>query len=707
MPSTRVTGFTAAALAIAVVCAGCEGGRDRLLADLQSSKPDERALAVRKLSEKAQPEDLVLFTQAARDPVAIVRAEAMTALGKSQDPRVVDILGEALGDPNEQVQAAAAMALAEIRNEKAKGYLTLQYGRRGRETRSVIVQALKAANVPGAMASAVAMEAQHTWERNLQALTEGMLSERVGAAESIGKSGRPEAVNRLVPLLKDNQVVLAAAAARGLGYAGDKRAVGPIAELLKENFPELREAACEALNRLQDASALPRLQEAAVDRSSASAEATRAIIALPRGDDTDAALCSVAVSSASDEALLAARVMRARGGCPLEPIAEKLRQASSAPAALVALRGLGPTAKAAAPKVAALLSWQDTSVRLLAVEALTALGDASAAEAIAKLVDQEIKSLEDVRQDWIPELPKQFGAQFGPNLVAAEGDPAARERAAKLVELMARVKALNEAKAREAGRAGPPPLPPLDLIDDAAIDRLRLLAAGLEALGALEAPGARELLERFVKDPSHALRAHALAGLAHLGAQGVAQAKVGLADPVREVQGIVADALARHPEGQKEIGEALLLVGVDRMSLLESLDREGPRGIAPEALMAVVREGGPDAGLAANLLGRLNAKRAVAPLVAYLSDPGAVARRDVLWVLGALKDVSAAETIARDLYHDSPDVRAAAAEALGQVGGAAFAEPLDALKSDYYRKVREAASEALSRMASVSPEAPK
>ena len=41
------------------------------------------------------------------------------------------------------------MALAQVKNDKAKAYLTLQYSRRGRQTRQVIVQALKQAGKNG------------------------------------------------------------------------------------------------------------------------------------------------------------------------------------------------------------------------------------------------------------------------------------------------------------------------------------------------------------------------------------------------------------------------------------------------------------------------------------------------------------------------------------------------------------------------------
>src|SRR5688572_31439605 len=108
-----------------LVLASCRPGRDQLLADLQSPRPETRALAVKQLADQGRPEDLPLFTQAAKDLTAVVRSEAALALGKSQDPRVVDLLGELLEDPDEQVQERAAMALSEVKGDKAKAYLTL------------------------------------------------------------------------------------------------------------------------------------------------------------------------------------------------------------------------------------------------------------------------------------------------------------------------------------------------------------------------------------------------------------------------------------------------------------------------------------------------------------------------------------------------------------------------------------------------------
>jgi HEAT repeat protein len=675
--------------------AGCQGSRDQLLADLQSPRPEVRARAVKKLADDANPEDLSLFTRAAKDMASIVRAEAATALGQSHDPRVVDLLGELLEDSDETVQEQAAMALSQVKNDKAKAYLTLQYGRRGRSTRRVIVQALKSANVPGAMAEVVAAEAKGIWERNLLALQEGSLPERVGAAEQLGKSGRPEAFNRLVPLVRDSQVILAAAAVRGLGDVGDKRAVDAILPLLDESFPELRESAISALTQLQEMRAVPRLQAVAMEKSAVSPLATDALLALPRQPETDAALCAVALDANPSEAIAAGRAMRERGGCPLEPITERLSRLTTAASGLQAVVGLGPQAKDLLPRVLPYVTQPDAALRLLAVDAVGAIGEASAAPVLQKAFEQEHQALQALRQDWVPSaLPTRYGPGFDPSestgLDAKQGE--------RHLSLLARVKALNAAKARSQGQASVQVRAPAELFEDVEPARLEPLAGLLRALGAVRAPGALELLKGFVEDSSATLRTAAMVGLARLGPDGVALARTGLLETEREVLKAVAQALAEQGEaGQTVLVEMLPQLNSEKLVLLDALHRSGAPASAVGPLQKVVTEGGAEAVLATSLLGRLRAKEAVPTLLKALEGPTSIGRREMLTALGQMGDGTAAEVVARDLYHDMPEIRAAAASALARIGTAAQADALDALKSDYYRRVREAAVAALEK----------
>ncbi|QAT85517.1 HEAT repeat-containing PBS lyase [Corallococcus coralloides] len=680
---------------------GCNGNRDQLLAEIQDPRPEVRAAAVRKLAEQNNADDLVLFTRAAKDLSAFVRGEAATALGESQDPRVVDLLGELLEDPDEAVQGQAALALAKVKNDKAKAYLTLQYGRRGRATRRVIVQALKSANVPGAMATVVAAEAKGLWDRNLLALTEGALPERVGAAEELGKSGRVEAVNRLLPMVRDSQVILAAAAVRGLGDAGDTRAVAPIALLLDESFPELRESAISALMKLQDPTAATKLQAVAVEKSAVSPLATDAILTFPRTPVTDAALCAIALDGARDEALEAARAMRSRGGCPADPIAERLSRPASAASGLQAVAGLGPAAQALLPKVTPWLNQPDAGLRTLAVEAVTHVGDASVVPVIQKLYEQEVAGLTALRADWIPQaLPRKYAAELDPSAPRPEAARGKEDpRSTKHAQLFERLQALNAARAKEAGRVVVPPRVPSELSDDVEPSKLQPLATLLTALGALKAPGALEVLKGYADDVSPVLRAAALVGLASVGPEGMEVTRAALLEPDRELQKTLALALAEQGEaGQLALVASLPKMGSEKLVVLDALTRVGPPpASASEPLQGVVKEGGAEAALAAQLLGRMGAKEAVPTLLKALDDSNSVARRDVLLALGAMGDAKSAEVVGRDLYHDLPEIRAAAATALRKMNTGAEAEPFDALKGDYFREVRVAAGASLTK----------
>ncbi|WP_375764982.1 HEAT repeat domain-containing protein [Archangium gephyra] len=681
-----------------LVTAGCSGSRDQLLADLQSPRPEVRALAVKKLAEDARPDDLALFTRAAKDMASIVRGEAASALGKSQDPRVVDLLGELLEDSDVDVQGQAAMALAQVKNDKAKAYLTLQYGRRGRQTRQVIVQALKQANVPGAMAEVVAAESKAIWERNLLALNEGSLPERVGAAEELGKSGRPDAFNRLMPLVRGSQVILAAAAVRGLGDLGDKRAVPAILPLLDESFPELRESAITALTRLQEPQAIPRLQAVAVEKSSVSPLAIDALLAMPRQPQTDAALCAIALDAETSEAVPVARAMRERGGCPMEPIVERLSRASTAAGGLQVVIGLGPAAKDLLPKVLPYVTQGDATLRALAVDAAAAIGETSAAPVLQKAFEQELAAAQALRQDWVTQpLPERYGPGFDPSQQQQQrgGD---RQKGEKHSSLMARVKALNAAKARDMGRPVVQQRAPAELFDDVDSARLEPLAGLLRALGSVKAPGALELLKSFAGDSSVTVRTAALVGLTRLGPEGVALAKNGLFEADRYLVKALAQALAEEGEaGRSALVELLPQVSGEKLVVLDALVKTGAPASAVGELQKAVSEGGPELVLAATLLGRLKAKEAVPTLVKALQDPSGVGRRELLTALGEIGDTTAAELVARDLYHDLPEIRAAAAGALTKMGTGAQADALDALKSDYYRRVREAAVTALAK----------
>ena len=354
------------------------------------------------------------------------------------------------------------------------------------------------------------------------------------------------------------------------------------------------------------------------------------------------------------------------------------------------------------PKVGALTTASDDETRRLAIEALAELGDPAGAAFVQKAWDAELKSLEPRRLDWIPgELPTTYAPGYDPAKEPSADDPFAVIRC-RTNELFDRVQALDAQRAKEAGKTLLEPRAPREILDDASEEEVRVLAAILRALGRLKVDGARIQAQSFAGETSPSLRGAAFSALAFLGED----ARAGLFDTERSVQGTTAQALVESgPKGQLVVLEAIGQLAGDRTRLIDPL-----RGVVPPAqgaprLEKLVKEGGAEAGAAAQLLGEMGARDAVPVLLALLDDQEAVARREVLLALGRLGDPRAVDAVARDLYSDTAEVRSAAARALAQLKATGQAEAIDALKGDYDLQVRNSATSALETLSpSPAPE---
>jgi HEAT repeat protein len=165
----------------------------------------------------------------------------------------------------------------------------------------------------------------------------------------------------------------------------------------------------------------------------------------------------------------------------------------------------------------------------------------------------------------------------------------------------------------------------------------------------------------------------------------------------------VARALvAQGARGVNAVVAQLNVQQAGSLELLEALQQAPLDESAAEHLGPFLSSGAAESALAAQLLGKSGAKSAVPALIKYLEDPVAPGRRQALVALGKIGDPRAASAIAPDLYHDSPEIRAAAAEALGRTGAASEMAMLEALRGDYYAKVRRAAQGAIEKLRSVS-----
>ncbi len=619
-----------------------------------------RARAVRTLIGRQDASVGVLLV-AERDPSAIVRLAAAEAFAARGGPGAADALGKLLVDRAPEVAAAAARGLADMPKEpRARAHLTAAYVDATPAGRAAIADALERLGV--SLREAVESEARTLWERNVAALNGGRGAARAGAAEEIGASARADAVQKLVPLVDPGRIsdtALAAAAARGLGESGEWTA-RPFLELLLLGKDEtLGEVAATALGRLGDPAACDALAGAASAQGGRLAgAAVEALAALPDAPEVGIALCELAIRASEPAvAARAARAARAREAeCPERPLFAKLGRPGSE-AALAALGQLQLPPEAAAAAVERIgplfdpVRTPDPAVRAAAARALARMGIPTAAAPIARRLGALAAWVGERRSRWISDTP--------------------------------------------------PPSAPPEWIDAVPAGEARELGALLAAAGRLRVEGAEAMLLRASRDPSGAVRAGAIEGLARLAtAAAFDPAAAALDDPDPAVRTAAAEGLTRFGSS----GAAALSRAADasppsagewRTTLARALGETG----SAEAIPALSRLlDGASAAQAAAALAHVAAPAAAAPLVAYLARPDAPGRADAMEALAQLVARDAGPAIAALLTDDRPEVRAAAARALGRLGHEAGSSRLEALRSDYQGRVRRAAIEALAKL---------
>jgi HEAT repeat protein len=232
----------------------------------------------------------------------------------------------------------------------------------------------------------------------------------------------------------------------------------------------------------------------------------------------------------------------------------------------------------------------------------------------------------------------------------------------------------------------------------------------VEALATLHLPGAYDGLLRALEDPEEAVRVAALRGLRERG------------DPVAVEQLTSAVTNWTEPQYARARQEALETLAflrdptAPRRAAAGLLTRAAELDDAADAavLRRLTRAGGHDAliGTIGDLIGRLRegdapartrtllvwlAPESVEPLIEAL--PSVPARREAILALGQTHDSRAVESLCSVLLSDDePAIRAAAANALGEIRDPAAVEALLLATGDPDYEIRTAASDSFDRL---------
>ncbi len=451
----------------------------------------------------------------------------------------------------------------------------------------------------------------------IESLRDGEDRVRQAAADSLGKMG-DLALEPLLSLLGDPQVRVRQLAAKALGDIRDPRAVEPLITTLGDADLGVRRQAAFALGPLKDSRAVRPLAGAAAKDPilyvTEKDPATAALVAMgaPAVDELIAALKDedVAVRRGSAHALGKIADPRA-----VEPLIASTGDADPR------VRGLAATAlgrirdsRAVAPLIA-LLEGADSGARRSAAEALAMIGGPSVDPLIGALRHRD----PSVRKDaaWALGSIKDLRA-ITPLIATLKDADADVQRTA------------SDAVAAFGELAVDPLIE--DLRSPRPSDRASVIAAYYagRALGMIGGP-AVEPMTRLLNDPRPFVR--------HVAARELGTTK----DP-RAVDALVATVADAEQSVRLEATRALESIGSAARSSTEKVVRERTLIRAVDGLLIGLQD--PDSVVrasAANALGELGNTRAVRPLLQAIRDGEPAVRWKAAWALENISDPAGTE----------------------------------------------------------------
>ncbi len=344
---------------------------------LGDADPLVRAACADSLGAQGSPDAVAPLSGKLDDPTPAVRAQVARALSKLGDPKAVVPLVGKVQDSVPDVRQAVVRALGDLGDPRATQALLLALRDTVAEVKVEALAALGRLRAPEA-ASAIAPLAL---ERNPAV--------RQAALVALGRIASPDAVRALMRALgtqDDGAGTLERTSVRDALVSAGPAAVTELTALLDRPVPAaVATSAAWVLGELRATRSAPAIVAALRKGTLPAAPALRALAGAGSAEQVPVVLEFVADPSPAirDEALRAATALLDPShpdGRAVEPLAATLRAPRTSPGERAAVATLlGRTgAPRAATELAGLVGSKDAALRLAAIDALGALGGASA-----------------------------------------------------------------------------------------------------------------------------------------------------------------------------------------------------------------------------------------------------------------------------------------------------------------------------------------
>ncbi len=248
-------------LALATEVLSPDEAKDILIRHLGDSVTRVRVEAAGRLADLAIPETRGALAAAMQDESLAVRFEAARGMAALGHPSGLDVLLEALDDVDLRYRAASA--LAQLGNKDAIPALKRAFS-------GWFLPAFDKTQLAGALAALGEPDGvAYLFKRAAKKWS----MDRPMAVELLGAVKAPNALPRLLEILKDERDPVRGTAARSLGRLGDPAAEAPLAELLASNtHDDLKLDAAEGLLLLGTPSARARVEGLKLQDAEAAAE---------------------------------------------------------------------------------------------------------------------------------------------------------------------------------------------------------------------------------------------------------------------------------------------------------------------------------------------------------------------------------------------------------------------------------------------------
>ena len=381
---------------------------EKLYADPDRRVRDSAIQAACRLWNEREPRDLC--TAAFDDPDFGARVEVISTLKEHhpKHPQAAELFRRALGDPSEMVQRAAVFAVQAARDAGAVPELA-RIARTSSDLAAVpaVDEALATIGGPRAVEVLISLlpkpEPQKTVEGRAPARQRPSDLVRAAAARALARIKDPSAIPALRKIVSDPAIPVKIGAMEALMQMRDREAVPMISRELSHPEPRVRRFALRALRVIADPAAAKDVRRILRDEKD---ENVRATAALTLADMLGTKAIPDLLSLKDD----------------LSP-AVRLEAAG-------ALAGLG---RPAAEALAAFLADSSTGVKMMAIEGLGQIGDASQVAALGALASDRSRDNVQVRLKVAEALGRIGGSSALAALVSLADDtePAVREEVAR------------------------------------------------------------------------------------------------------------------------------------------------------------------------------------------------------------------------------------------------------------------------------------